>query len=134
MRKKLGKKSRVTLSKKVPAKSETAPVIATATPEEAPVSPPTVISSGPPPPEVLLEWAAQEPNYRELSDYLQVIYTLREKGFSYREIAEWLSEHGVDADYNAVYRVFMNSLSDREAAMEAVREEEEARDEALRNR
>ncbi|MFM7101934.1 MAG: hypothetical protein ACKO3N_12270, partial [Verrucomicrobiota bacterium] len=31
--------------------------------------------------------------------------TLRDKGFSYREIAAWLAGRGVAADHNAVYRV-----------------------------
>jgi hypothetical protein len=87
-----------------------------------------------PPPEVLLEEAEQEPNYRDLRSYCQVIRTLRGKGFSYRDIAEWLSERGVDADHNAVYRVYTNSLSDSEARMEDEEEELEARMEAERNR
>jgi hypothetical protein len=86
-----------------------------------------------PPPEVLLEEAEQEPNYRDLSSYCAVIGTLRRKGFSYRDIAEWLSVRGVDADHNAVYRVYTNSLSDAEARMEDDEEELEARLEAQRN-
>jgi len=86
----------------------------------------------PDPRELLIE-AEQEVNYRDLSEYLQVIRTLRNKSFSYRDIAAWLTERGVEVDHNAVYRVYTNSLSDQEAAYEAEREEEEARDEALRN-
>ena len=71
-----------------------------------------------PPPEALLEEAEREPNFRDLSAYCPVIATLRGKGFSYREIAEWLSERGVDVDHNAVYRVYLNSLSKYEAAIE----------------
>jgi hypothetical protein len=133
MRKKLGKKPKLPLSKNVPSKVETVPMTATATPEVAPISLPPVISSGPPPPEILLEWAEQEPDYFELSAYTPVIHTLRRKGFSYREISEWFSKNGVDADYNAVYRAYMRNLSDRDAAMEAEREENEAREEAYRN-
>jgi len=87
-----------------------------------------------PPPEELLREAEQEPNYRDLSHYASVIGTLRDKAFSYRDIAEWLSERGVEVDHNAVYRVYTNSLSDYEAALESERIESEAREEALRNR
>jgi transposase-like protein len=58
---------------------------------------------------------------------------LREKGFSYREIAEWLSDRGVEVDHNAVYRVYTNSLSDHEAYLEDLREAEEVQQEARRN-
>src|ERR1700704_3175709 len=63
-----------------------------------------------PPPEHLLMEAEDEPNYRDLSHYASVIRTLRDKGFSYRDIAEWLSKRGVDVDHNAVYRVYTNSV------------------------
>ena len=43
-----------------------------------------------PPPEALLREAEQEPDYRALDEYSNTIETLREKGFSYREISEWL--------------------------------------------
>lgn len=60
-----------------------------------------------PPPEYLLEEARKEPNCKLLQDYGEVISLLRDaKDFSFREIAEWLTENGVDADYNAVYRVY----------------------------
>jgi hypothetical protein len=87
-----------------------------------------------PPPEELQREAEEEPNYRDLSHYASVIGTLREKGFSYRDIAEWLSERGVDVDHNAVYRVYTNSLSDYDAHLESEREELDAQEEAERNR
>ena len=86
-----------------------------------------------PPPDALLREAEEEPNYRDLSEYCPVIATLRGKGFSYREIAEWLSERGVELDHNAVYRVYLNSLSKYEAAMEEKEIDEEAQEEAYRN-
>jgi hypothetical protein len=61
------------------------------------------------------------------------IQTLREKGFSYREIADWVSQRGVDVDHNAVYRVYRNSLSDYDAHLEDLQEAEEAQEEAQRN-
>lgn len=86
-----------------------------------------------PPPEMLFREAEEEQDLRSLSEYVDSIRTLRDKGFSYREIAQWLSERGVEADHNAVYRVYTNSLSDYEAQLESQREDEEAREEAMRN-
>ncbi len=90
--------------------------------------------TGGPPPEVLFLEAEQEPDNRELGQYLDSIRVLRGKSFSYREIAEWLSERGVNADHNSVYRVYTKSLSDWHAHLEAEREADEERDEAERNR
>ena len=86
-----------------------------------------------PPPEVLFQQAEQEPDFRALSAYVDSIRMLRDKGFSYRDIAEWLSERGIEADHNAVYRVYTKSLSDFDAHLEAEREEQEAEEEASRN-
>ncbi len=89
---------------------------------------------GVPSPERLQLEAEGEPNYRDLSSYASVIGTLRGKGFSYREIAEWLSERGLEVDHNAVYRVYTNSLSDYDAHLESQRADEDAQAEAERNR
>jgi hypothetical protein len=70
-----------------------------------------------PPPHFLLEQAEKEPNRKLLGDYLETITVLRkEKGFSFREIAEWLTQNGVTADYNAVYRVYTKGMPDDEVA------------------
>lgn len=87
-----------------------------------------------PHPSVLLHEAEQEPNYRDVEEYTEVIRTLREKGFSYREVAEWLTARGVEVDHNAVYRVYTKNMSHADAADEARREEDEAREEATRSR
>jgi hypothetical protein len=92
------------------------------------------VYASPPDPRALFEEAEQEPNYRALCEYTPVISKLREKGFSFREIAEWLSERGVDVDHNAVYRIYTNRLSDYEAAMVEEQEDREAEMEAFRNR
>lgn len=88
---------------------------------------------GGPPPEELFLQAEAEADHRALAQYLDTIRVLRDKSFSYREIAEWLSERGVEADHNAVYRVYTKSLSDYHAALEAEREADEERDEVERN-
>jgi hypothetical protein len=87
-----------------------------------------------PPPDALLREAEEEPNYRDLSEYCPVIATLRNKGFSYREIAEWLSERGVGLDHNAVYRLYTREMSDYEAHREDQEADLEAQLEAQRNR
>ena len=77
-----------------------------------------------------MEEARKEPNRKLLQDYGEVISLLRDaKDFSFREIAEWLTENGVDADYNAVYRVYTKGMSENEERDVALREAEEERDE-----
>ena len=93
-----------------------------------------VVRSEMPPPDALLREAEEEPNYRDLSEYCPVIATLRGKGFSYREIAEWLSERGVELDHNAVYRLYTRNMSDHEAKMEDQEADLEAQLEGQRNR
>jgi hypothetical protein len=112
MRKKRSKKRSKIREKKSLPKIASAP--ASATPAEAISSPPrTAISM--PPPDVLFREAEQEPDFLALSAYVDSIHVLREKGFSYREIADWLSKRGIDADHNAVYRVYTDMLSGRDA-------------------
>lgn len=62
--------------------------------------------SHPPDPNDLLEQAQEEVGHGELRQYAKVIATLRGKGFSFREIAEWLVKRGVSANHNSVYHVF----------------------------
>jgi hypothetical protein len=125
MKKKPSKKRSKIPAKKSPPKIASAS--ASSTPAEVIGAPPGT-STSLPPPEFLFREAEQEPDLLTLSAYLDSIQTLREKGFSYREIAHWLSERGVDVDHNAVYRVYTNSLSDYDAHLEDLREaEEEAR-------
>jgi hypothetical protein len=120
---------------KIPAKKslrKIASVPASATPAEG-IHLRTTTSTSMPPPDFLFREAEQEPDFRSLSAYVDSIQMLRTKGFSYREIADWLSERGVHADHNAVYRVYTNSLSDYDAHLEEQREAEEAQEEARRN-
>jgi hypothetical protein len=62
-------------------------------------------------PDDLLEEAEQEPNHLDLDEYWQVIAKLREKGLTFREVADWLAERNVHADHNAIYRVYTKHLS-----------------------
>ncbi len=127
------------MRKKTLKKSDTRPAKRSLPRTQTPLAPSpassvTVVQVEMPPPDALLREAEEEPNYRSLASYCPVIDKLRSKGFSYREIAEWLTERGVEADHNAVYRVYINSLSDQEAAIVDKEDEEEAMEEAYRNR
>ena len=77
---------------------------------------------------MLLEEAEKESDLDFLEKYIRVIDKLRNKGFSFREIASWLNERGVETEHNAVYRVYMKNLTRTEAMVE----EERARDENLK--
>jgi hypothetical protein len=122
MKKKPSKKRSKIPAKKSLSKIASAP--ASATPAEVISLPPRTPTSMPPP-EFLFREAEQEPDFRTLSAYVDSIRMLRGKGFSYRDIADWFSERGVDVDHNAVYRVYTNSLSDYDAHLEDLREAEE---------
>lgn len=63
----------------------------------------------PDPHDLLMEAEAELAN-KDLSQYAEVIRTLREKGFSFRDIAQWLTKRGVPTDHNGVYRVFTTAL------------------------
>jgi hypothetical protein len=83
------------------------------------------------PPEIALREAEEETDRKFLRGYVDSIHVLRQKGFSYREIAEWLNERSVAVDHNAVYRVYARFLlDDQSAAEEESRLQEEEREEA----
>ena len=58
---------------------------------------------------------------RLVADYREAIAILRdEKGFTFREIAEWLqSNFGIEADHNAIWRAYTKGASEEEAALTA---------------
>lgn len=122
------KRSKIPAKKSVP---KIAPAPASATSAEVVSSP----AGAPimPDPEILFRQAEQEPDFQTLSAYVDSIQMLRDKGFSYRDIAHWLSERGVEVDHNAVYRVYTNSLSDNDAYLEDLAVAKEAEEEARRN-
>jgi O-methyltransferase involved in polyketide biosynthesis len=77
-----------------------------------------------PSPDELLMEAEQEPNVRLLNHYAQVIGTLKKKGFTFRRIADWLKERGVQADHNAVWRVYSKHMRPDQAE-DAAKEDDE---------
>ena len=63
-------------------------------------------------PQKLRSEAEMEPSRRGLEDYFQAIRVLKEdKGFSFREIAAWLQQRGLNADHNAVWRAYSKASS-----------------------
>ena len=128
MKKKLSKKRSKIPAKQNVGKIASAPASATAEVVSSLASAPIM-----PDPETLFRQAEQEPDFQTLSAYVDSIQMLRDKGFSYREIGHWLSEHGVEVDHNAVYRVYTNSLSGHDPYLEDLAVAREAGDEAGRN-
>ena len=86
-----------------------------------------------PDPEVVARAAAEAAAPRVLEDYCDAIQILREKKFTFREIAEWLGKNfGIQADHNSVWRAHTKYMDDYTAAhLEAKEDEELERDEAL---
>ena len=70
-------------------------------------------------PRGMFEDAEAEVNQLELEDYSDTIALLRTKGFSFREIGQFLTKRGVYADHNAVYRVYTKNLTEDEIRAEA---------------
>ena len=82
----------------------------------------------------LLAEAEEEPNFIDLSDYRPVIDRLRSKGFSYREVARWLSSRGIQVSYGTIYRLCTRGLSDDERHMAEEELHQENEEEDFRNR
>jgi hypothetical protein len=58
-----------------------------------------------------LEEARKEPRRILLTDYVETINELRnEKRFTFRAIAEWLTERGIATDHSAVYRAYLAAI------------------------
>jgi hypothetical protein len=65
--------------------------------------------------EAILEEAKKEPKRKLLMEYQAAIWTLRnEKKFTFRAIAEWLAQRGVETDHSAVYRTYLASIPEQE--------------------
>jgi hypothetical protein len=61
--------------------------------------------------------AKSAPTKQPLNAYRDAIATLREKGYSWREIAEFLTERGVKTDHTKLYRMFKQSKSRKGKSM-----------------
>ena len=82
--------------------------------------------AGLPSPEDLALEAALEPEDDEVSpaDYIDAIYQLRERGLSWRRIAEWFSARGLKFNHVAVFRAYQDAEEQR-AAVKATETGEE---------
>ena len=68
-------------------------------------------------PQQLRAEAEKEPSRRGLADYSEAIRVLKEnKGFSFREIAAWLQQRGMNTDHNAVWRAYLKTIPEGIAA------------------
>lgn len=80
---------------------------------QQPVTP--VVQTDYPSPEAFLEEAKKEPKRKLLMEYIGTIITLRdEKKFTFRAIAEWLEQRGVETDHSAVYRAYLAAIPPQE--------------------
>jgi len=62
-------------------------------------------------PQELRAKAEKEPSRRGLENYAETIRVLKEdKGFSFREIAAWLQQRGMNTDHNAVWRAYAKTI------------------------
>lgn len=61
-----------------------------------------------PTPQELLESAENEESRFDLEDYWLSIVTLRKRGWSWRDIADWLTGKGLQIDHSSVYRFAKN--------------------------
>ena len=60
-----------------------------------------------PSPESIYELARAEKPSTPIKEYMDAIVVLRdEKGFTFREIAEWMSKNVAETDHNAIYREY----------------------------
>ena len=87
-----------------------------------------------PDPKVVARAAAEAVSTRMLEDYMEAINILREKKFTFREIADWLKkEFNIEADHNAVWRAYAKTVPADLAAYAAQEDDEIERDEAYRD-
>ena len=85
-----------------------------------------------PDPEIVARAAAEAGAPRVLEDYIEAIGILREKKFTFREIAEWLGQHfKIRADHNSVWRAYTKHMDNFEAHEEVQADEELEREEAI---
>jgi hypothetical protein len=105
-------KRKIFMPTKTTKATKTAKPEATRLPSESKV---TIVTA-----ESLLSLAVQEPPRRELAEFSEVIRVLRDdKGFTFREIAAWLSHYAFETDHNAVYREYTKGMHPNEAEAEA---------------
>jgi hypothetical protein len=82
--------------------------------DDKPVATPTPLPDVPAPDAFLTE-AKNEPKRKLITDHIRTITVLRdEKRFTFRQIAEWLTDKGVETDHSSVYRAYMAAVPDEQ--------------------
>jgi len=65
--------------------------------------------------EAFLQDAEKEPKRILLADHIRTITTLRDKKrLTFRAIAEWFGERGLETDQSAVYRAYLTAIPEAE--------------------
>jgi hypothetical protein len=68
-----------------------------------------------PAPNAFLEDARNEPKRKLIGDHIQTINVLRdEKRFTFRAIAEWLTQRGIETDHSSVYRAYLAAIPEEQ--------------------
>jgi hypothetical protein len=62
-------------------------------------------------PDEILKAALNEPDRDPLKQYLGAVFALREKSFSWREIADFLGKHGVKVEHTKLLRLYTKHRS-----------------------
>jgi hypothetical protein len=57
----------------------------------------------------LLEEAKKQPKKVSLSEYKEAIGVLRDKGYTWRDIANFLNDRGVETDHTKIYKMMQRS-------------------------
>ena len=72
----------------------------------------------------LIKEAKEAKSKNGLKSYTEVINTLRKKGYSWRDISEFLAERGVKADHTKIYRLHTKLNSMKGKTMSVITSEE----------
>ncbi len=71
-------------------------------------------------PDEITAAAKAAPSKVRLEEYREAVQVLRDKGFTWREIAEFLTERGIPTDHTRLHRLFGEPRSDRRTTAWAV--------------
>lgn len=85
-------------------------------------------------PQQLLAAAQALPPRPDLDAYYETVVTLRDKGLTWREIADWLGQHGVVTDHAKVFRMFTRREEERSFRVPSAEQYRDALDALWRKR
>lgn len=77
-------------------------------------------------PQQLLTAAKALPPRSNLEDHYETVATLRAKGLTWREIADWLEQNGIATDHAKVFRMFNRRESERSFTVPSADQYEQA--------